>query len=114
MSPYPIIGSVSDELQSLNAILDPAERAQRALAVIEDGRSLMEKAAETRARAALELYNQHGAAKAARLLGTSRVNVYRIIGQLPEVRHQRLSKTVEVSTVALAALAMVASTIEEQ
>ena len=83
LSSYPIIWPVDHELQLLNAIADPAERAQRALAAIEDGRALMEKAAETRARAALELYQKHGAAKAARLLGTSRVNLYRIMGQLP-------------------------------
>jgi hypothetical protein len=96
-------------LESLNAIADPAERAQQALAVIESGRTLMEKAAEARARAALELYQQHGAAKAARLLGTSRVNLYRIMGQLPEVRQQRLSKTIEASSFALLAIATLAS-----
>jgi hypothetical protein len=89
---------VDTDLEALSTISDPAERAQRALAVIEGGRELMERAAAARAGAALELYREHGAAKAARLLGTTRVNVYRIIGQIPEVKQQRLSKAVEVSS----------------
>jgi hypothetical protein len=101
---------VDTDLAALRTICDPAERAQRALAVIEGGRELMERAADTRARAALELYQQHGASKAARLLGTTRVNLYRILGQIPEVRQQRLSRAIETGLVVGTVLATSAST----
>ena len=64
----------------------------------------MEQLAQTRARAVHELYKQHGATKAARMLGISRVNLYRIIGQIPEVHQQRVTTAVNVTAFALMAL----------
>jgi hypothetical protein len=91
------------QIESLEGVADPVERAHRALMAMEDARNLMEGLAATRARAVYELYCAHGASKAARLLGISRVNLYRIIGQVPEVRQQRIATAVELAAVVLAA-----------
>jgi hypothetical protein len=106
MVPYNLMG-VTNDVEVLNAVSDPAQRAAQALATIEQGRLLMEKAAEVRARAAFELYQKHGAPKAARLLGISRVNLYRIVGQVPEVRQQRLNRNIELGVLAITTLASV-------
>jgi transcriptional regulator with PAS, ATPase and Fis domain len=71
---------------ALATLAEPTERAQRALVAMEDARTLIGQLAQTRARAVYELYQEHGASKAARLLGINRVNLYRIIRELPEVR----------------------------
>ena len=101
-------------LSRLKLVVDPTERAQKALALIEEARTIMEQAAEVRARATLDLYRMHGAAKAARLLGTSRVNLYRILGQIPEVRQQRLNRTIEVTALAASVLASSGRTEDPQ
>lgn len=101
-------------LSRIKLVVDPTERAQKALALIEEARTIMEQAAEVRARAALDLYRMHGAAKAARLLGTSRVNLYRILGQIPEVRQQRLNRTIEVTALAASVLASSGRTEDPQ
>jgi hypothetical protein len=98
------MASTWPEVRALQGVADPGERAQKALAAMEDARGLMEAIADIRARAVHELYVRHGASKAARLLGISRVNLYRIIGQIPEVREQR-RETAGQFAVALAAMA---------
>jgi hypothetical protein len=92
------------DLESLASVPDPTDRAQRALVAMEDARTLIQQLAETRARAVYELYQLHGASKAARLLGVNRVNLYRIIRELPEVRAKQLNTAVEVSTLIACAL----------
>jgi hypothetical protein len=93
------------EVEALATLADPAERAQKALVAMEDARTLIGQLAQTRARAVYELYQEHGASKAARLLGINRVNLYRIIRELPEVRANQLNTAIEVTAVLATALA---------
>lgn len=74
---------------ALTAQQDPVVRAHQALVEIENARTLMEDLALERAKAVCELYKQHGASKAARLLGINRVSLYRVIRELPEVKAHR-------------------------
>jgi hypothetical protein len=92
-------------LQDLESVPDATERARKALAAMEDARTLMEDLAQTRARAVLELYQEHGASKAARLLGINRVNLYRIIRELPEVRSKQNGTAIIVTMTVLNAIA---------
>ena len=85
-------------------IRDPVERASRSLVLMEQARTRMEELAEIRARAVYELYRQYGGSKAARLLGMSRMNLYRLIGQLPEVHQQRVEGRLQTAAALAAAL----------
>ena len=71
---------------------------------MEQVRELMATLAETRARAVYELYQEHGAPKAARMLGINRVNLYRIIRELPEVRAKHASAAAGATVVAMTVL----------
>jgi ribosomal protein S12 methylthiotransferase accessory factor YcaO len=86
---------------ALTAHPDPVVRAQQALVEIENARTLMEELALERAKAVYELYKQHGASKAARLLGINRVNLYRVIRELPEVKAQQNGVALQATLVTL-------------
>lgn len=97
----------------MEAVKDPAERAHKALMAMEDARDLMEALGEARARAVHQIYQNHGASKAARMLGISRVNLYRVIGQVPEVRQQRRAAAEELAAVAVAVMAAASTPTNE-
>ena len=90
---------------TLTAQPDPMVRAQQALVEIENARTLMEQLALERAKAVYELYKQHGASKAARLLGINRVNLYRVIRELPEVKVHQNGVALQATLVTLRVLA---------
>ena len=92
-------------------VQDPIERASRALVLMEQARARMEELADIRARAIYEVYCLYGGSKTARLLGMSRMNLYRLIGQVPEVRQQRLDNRLQAAAMFAAALSA-ASTSE--
>lgn len=86
------------EVQALEAIEDPIERSTAALHAIEEARVLMSELAKVRSRSVADASRRYGASKAARLLGTSRHNMYRVIsnGLTPEERSLRGAEWVAI------------------
>lgn len=74
---------------SPEAMPDPVLRHAHLLMRINEAQERLDALRLMRARTAQELVERYGATKAARLLGISRVSLYRIVGQVPEVQQAR-------------------------
>lgn len=97
----------ADALEALSAVEDPGERHAAFLQAMNDARELQAELARRRGLTVYELYHQHGAGKAARLLGISRASLYRIIAEHapPEVKKARKDAAIMTATLVAQALA---------
>jgi hypothetical protein len=83
---------------ALEAMPNPVVRHAHILVRIEEVREQFDELCLLRARTVQEISEVYGPSKAALLLGISRMTLYRIVGQIPEVRQTRSATRIDVAT----------------
>lgn len=91
---------------------NPVIRHAHILVRIEEAQERLEALRLLRARTVREVSDLYGPTKAARLLGMSRVSLYRIVGQIPEIQQSRSEARLDAATRLFEILAATAAAAE--